>query len=675
MNASAPAPAGSGEKPVARSAPPSSVADMPPPARSSLVRDEATGAWSVASPSPAASVNGTSAPPAPGRDTEVPPASRPAPPTGTPAARGPERGPPATGTAGIRPWSAALAGVLGLLTAAASGLAHILVARDIPIPAGLREATVGANAYALSRLDSLPVPGSLSDQLLSVHVGLYDELATAAERNASVAGSVREFLLVVAVVSALAVFILCRQLGLSALAAAAAALLSGLAPALVSAQVLAFPASVALMWLLLAGAVIGARPSTAAFTWLGRLVSALLVALAVVIAPIIVVLPAGILAAALGSGALFPRWRIGPRLATCGLVLATAAAVVLLAPEALQALSDSPVRTGTAVAVAATGLLLAAVASRVRWLRPAALGCVPIFVIALLPVAGAPSAVIASIPVVAMLLATFLEESLRGRLRPGATLWRVVAGVLAVAVVVGLVVAPPSASQADPGSPQLGLAQWIGGNVGADTVLQVTPLLWVELVRAGVPEQQLQRTDDPAADVPVPVLLAERGQAHADFPLAARFGTGPLAISVRERVPDVAQADAACTAEQQASAELGTVLRNNPSVVLQGTAGPDLSSGRVDGRLLTVLAAAAADFRFTVAGFPRVNGDPAVGTLRTVRLSGVQQRGDGGEGSPGVQLRDYFRYQLPSYRPLGQGFDGGVLVVTYAAPSPVGLLA
>ncbi|MBA3250381.1 MAG: hypothetical protein H0T66_08800, partial [Geodermatophilaceae bacterium] len=116
------------------------------------------------------------------------------------------------------------------------------------------------------------------------------------------------------------------------------------------------------------------------------------------------------------------------------------------------------------------------------------------------------------------------------------------------------------------------------------------------------------------------------------------------------------------------------VLRDNPNIVLQGTAGPDLASGRVDSRVLTVLATATADFTYTVESFPRRNGDPDVGTLRTVRLSGIQPQEGSDEESAGVALRDYFRFQLAPYRPLQQGFDESVLIVTYSAPSPVGLL-
>lgn len=656
-----------------------------------MVRDEVTGAWSVAQTSAPATLNGSTAPDddgAPPSPIDAEPASSPR--TDDQARAAGDAAPAPTGTSAAAPAptaretsparsgplvAALVAGGVGLLAAAASAVAHVLVARDLPVPASLREATLGANAYALARFGELPIPDSLSGQILSVHVGIYNELTAAGDRHASVAGSAREFLLVVAVVSALALFALSRQLGLSAPAAAAAALVGGLAPAIVSAQVLVLPATVAVMWLLLAGVAIAARPSVAALTWLGRLVAGLLVALAVLIAPLIIALPAGIFVSATLSGVLFRRTSLPLRAGICGLVTVAVIGILLAAPGVFDPLPDSPIRGETALALGSAGLALAALAAwRVRWLRPVALGCLPILLVALLPIGGRPTAVLASVPVLALLLVGFVEECVLASQR----LWRVLAAVVAVIVAVGLVVLPTSATDADAGTPQWELAEWIGANIDPETAVQVAPLLWVELVRAGVPEDRLRRTDDPAADGPVPVLLAERGAVPADFPLVARFGTGPLAISVRERVPDVEQAVATQTAEQQASAEFGAVLRDNPNIVLQGTAGPDLASGRVDSRMLTVLATAAADFTYTIEGFPRLTGDPDVGTLRTVRLSGIQALNDvagSDEESAGVELRDYFRYQLDPYRPLQQGFDDGVLVVTYSAPSPSGLLS
>lgn len=652
-----------------------------------MVRDEVTGAWSVAKTGAPATLNGSTAPnddgappssigadPAvpPRTDDEAPAAGSGAlAPTGTPAAA-PAPAAPKNRPARRGPLVAALvAGGVGLLAAAASAVAHLLVARDLPVPASLGEATIGANAYTLSRFGELPIQDSLPGQILSVHVGIYNELTAAGDRHASVAGSTREFLVVVAVVSALALFALSRQLGLSAPAAAAAALVDGLAPAVVSAQVLVLPATVAVMWLLLAGVAIAARPTIAALTWLGRLVAGVLVALAVLIAPLIIALPAGIFVSATLSGVLFRRTRLPLRAAMCGLVTVAVIGILLAAPGVFDPLPDSPISAETSLALGLAGLALAALTAwRVRWLRPVALGCLPILVVALVPVGGQPTAVLASVPVLALLLVGFVEECVLASQR----LWRVLAAAVAAIVAVGLVVLPASATDAVAGSPQWELAQWIGASIDPETTVQVAPLLWVELVRAGVPEDRLQRTDDPAADVPVPVLLAQRGGAPADFPLVARFGTGPLAISVHERVADVERAVATQIAEQQASAEFGAALRDNPNIVLQGTAGPDLASGRVDSRLLTVLATAAADFTYTIEGFPRLTGDPEVGTLRTVRLSAVQPGDGSDEESAGVELRDYFRYQLDPYRPLQQGFDDGVLIVTYSAPSPVGLL-
>lgn len=590
---------------------------------------------------------------------------RPAPPTG----------PESASTRSRRGLSVPLVALVGLLTAAGVAAAHALVSRTIPVPAGLGELRVGANAYALSELGGLTVPDSLSGQVLSVHVGLYGELAAAATRYTSVAGAARELLLVVSVVSALALFTLARQLGLSAVAAAAAALIAGLAPTVVSAQILLAPAAVAVMWLLLAAVLVSARPALTFLTWQARLLGALLVAVAGLLAPVTVLVPGGIVLAALLAGSLFPRWRIAFRVLLAGLIVAAVVVAGLLAPDTLAGAPSSPLLQATSTAVAVAGLGLALLVTwQVRWLAPVALGAVPIFVVALLPVQGQAAAVVAAIPVVALLATAFVEDVILVRRRPARQVWRLVAGAVSVAVVIGLVVLPASSASTETGTPQVALATWIDTNVAPDTAVQVSPTLWVELVRAGLPRDRLQRTDDPASG-PVPTLLAETGQQHSGFPLVAQFGSGPLALSVRQRVPDADRAAAAWAEEQEASAVFGGAVRRNSNVVLRGTAGADLESGRVDSRLLTALATAAADFTFTIEAFPRVDGGADVGTLTAVRLSSIEPMVPStSANSPGVQLRDYLRFQLPQYRPLAQGFDGGALVITYSAPSPVGLL-
>jgi len=574
--------------------------------------------------------------------------------------------------------SSLLATVAGAGAAAVAGIAHVIASRSISQPAGEEEATVAANAYALTRLGSFEIPDSLSDRVVSIHVALYDELTGAADRNASLAGALREVLLVFVVTGALALFTLCRQFGLTTPTAVGVVLLGYLAPAVTSAQVIVYSATIATTWLLVAAVVLSARPTAVALTWLTRALGVLLVALAAVIEPVALLLPAGVLAMAMITGTVFPRWGAVRRTLAVAGVMVFLAIVGAVGFDFQTSGDTSRVARVTIIALAVAGLVLGAIATwRVLWVRPLALGSVPLFVAALPPWEARASAIVIGLPIVAVLLGAIVEETVTTLRRPGPAVVRGGAGALVIAVAIGLLVLPASATDSVQGAPQTELAAWLTGNVPAETTVAVDPLLWVELLRAGVPAERLQRTDSVASDVPPATLMAERGEQSTELPLVARFGEGPLAVAVRERVGDVDLAAAAVTAERAASQEFGAELATNSNLILDDAAEADLGSGNVDSRLLTVLATAAADFQFTIDSFPRTNGADDAGTLRTVRISEIADVTTAGvsEESENIQLRDFFRYQLPSYRPLSQGFDAGVLVVVYSAPSPVGLLS
>lgn len=571
-----------------------------------------------------------------------------------------------------------IAGVAGLLAAGTTGLAHLGAERSIPRPAGVEEATVAANAYGLTRLGGFQVPDALPDRVASVHLALYSELTGAADRHSTAAGALRELLLLFVVAGALSLFVLCRQFGLSTVTALGVVLLAYVAPALASAQVLVYSATLATTWLLVAAILLAARPTTAALTGLTRTLGVVLIALAALLTPVALLLPVGVLAVAVITGTLFPRWGLVRRVLSVAAVLVLLAAAGAAGFDLQPGIEDSAVPPSTLVALAAAGLVLAAVATwRVLWIRPLALGCVPLLAAALPPWDQQAAALVLSLPVIAVLFGAVVEEAVIGLRRPGPAVRRGIAAALVAAATVGLLVLPAAATDAVDGAPPTELAAWLAVNTAQETMLEVDPLLWVELMRAGVPARRLQRTDEVTADTPPTVLLAERDGQNADFPLVARFGDGPFVVDVRQRVADPVVAQTAMWAERVASQSFGAALADNPNVTPDDAIGDDLRSGNVDSRLLTVLATAAADFSFTIDSFPRTNGTEDAAALRTVRISEITTLAPGGSAasSEAILLRDFFRYQLQPYRPLSQGFDAGVLVVVYSAPSPVGVLS
>lgn len=569
-----------------------------------------------------------------------------------------------------------IAVVGGVVAAAAAGIAHVLAERSIPQPAGVQEATVAANAYGLTQLDGFQIPDSLSDRVITVHLALYAELTAAADRHATAAGTLREVLLVLVIAGALALFTLCRQLGLTTLTALGVVLLAYVAPAVVSAQVLVFTATIATTWLLVAAILLSARPSAIGLTWVIGALGVTLIALAAVISPVALLLPVGVLIVSLITRTLFPRWDVVRRGLVVGGFLGLLALAGVAALDTERVTTDSPIPQSTYIAVAVAGLVLAAVATwQVRWIRPLALGCVPLFIAALLPWGEQASAFVLGLPILAILFGAVVEETLTGLRRPGPIVARGMAGALVAAVAVGLLVLPTSATDAVDGAPATDLAAWLDTNTAAATRLQVDPLLWVELVRAGVPAERLQRTDATALGVSPAALVADLGGGDEDLPLIARFGEGTFAVDVRQRVPDAVSARTAILAERVAAQTFGAALAQNPNLSFDDAVEGDLTSGNVDSRLLTVLATAAADYTFTIDSFPPTNGVEEVGVLRTVRISDVTELDPASTTEDALVLRDFFRYQLLDYRPLSQGFDAGVLVVVYSAPSPVGLLS
>ncbi|MGI8532771.1 MAG: hypothetical protein ACR2KN_07185, partial [Geodermatophilaceae bacterium] len=334
------------------------------------------------------------------------------------------------------------------------------------------------------------------------------------------------------------------------------------------------------------------------------------------------------------------------------------------------------VRTQLVIAVGAAGLVLVALAVwRLKWARPLAVGAVPLLAAVLVPWVAREQALVAALPVVGVLLVVVVEDLATTLRRPSVLVGRILAAVLAVLAVVGLAVLPANAAPAADGQPAVELAAWLPVNVNPSSPVQVDPQLWVDLVRAGVPVERLQRTDQVTAATVTGPLLAERGAEHAGLPLVAQFGSGPFAISVRQRVDSPAAAQLALIGERAASQRFGSSLADNPRLSLQGDSQTPMRSGDVDGRLLVALATATTSFTFTVEEFlPNPGTDE--GMLRSVRISNVTALSPPSDLSQpdAVRLRDFLRFQLEPYRPLSQAFEGSALVVTYSAPSTFGLL-
>jgi hypothetical protein len=112
-------------------------------------------------------------------------------------------------------------------------------------------------------------------------------------------------------------------------------------------------------------------------------------------------------------------------------------------------------------------------------------------------------------------------------------------------------------------------------------------------------------------------------QAVANSTVVASFGAGSQRVDVRMVTPQGAVLAAA--AQTQASADraaYGAELAVNPALQISDEGRELLTAGRVDPRIVVVLATLIADGGITVGGFPVIDGEQA-GTIRQVQITKI----------------------------------------------------
>lgn len=298
------------------------------------------------------------------------------------------------------------------------------------------------------------------------------------------------------------------------------------------------------------------------------------------------------------------------------------------------------------VAVVATLLALA-----VRRLRPFAVAMIVLLAMLVRPGYLPVPFVVALLPLGALLVAgvaTTLWESRPTRLA-GRRVGRAGAGVL-VAVGLGLtaVATPAWAGQlrglmiAPLDQPMTDATAWIAQNVPADERILTDDALWVDLVEQGrdrrdvvwfykpdtdpaVPKgadayQWVVSTDSVRSDPRSFPTLAEA--LERSVPVAA-FGTGERRVEIL-RVQRAGTDPAVLEQQRAAAAAAGQQLVANPAITTSTAARDALLSGRVDPRLLTVLASLGAQHTLTLEALPQPAPEEAAGAARrTVTITEV----------------------------------------------------
>jgi len=178
--------------------------------------------------------------------------------------------------------------------------------------------------------------------------------------------------------------------------------------------------------------------------------------------------------------------------------------------------------------------------------------------------------------------------------------------------------------------------------------------------------------------------------------IIASFGAGDLRIDVRAVAPDGAAAyRAALAADLAARRDAGRELLHNPRISLSAAASGDLAAGRVDSRLLLMLAAVLSIDPVRITAFTGSGPRAAPGVpLRSADLTVLAEAGaaptsgttpgtaPGAAPGPGGALQrvlHFVRAQRPPFRPTRAVIVRGrtrlpQLSVQFGAPSLAGLL-
>src|SRR6202453_1180034 len=285
--------------------------------------------------------------------------------------------------------------------------------------------------------------------------------------------------------------------------------------------------------------------------------------------------------------------------------------------------------------------------------------------------------------------------------------WRLLAllgcAVLGVAAAVTVVAfatashapaAPGRASSASPpisGSLQAATAartsaaRWIAAQVSPGAIVACDPAMCAALQASGVSAGRLLVLGTAAGDplgsdlvVATPALQSQFGARLASVyapVVIAGFGSGAARIDIRAVAPDgTAAYDSALAADRSARIAAGGQLIGNRHITTSAAAKTVLRAGQVDPRLLTILAALAAQQPLRILDF----GDRSPGASAAIPLRSVEIAPAAAGAHAAARLRAMQSFlqaqQVPSL-PLRSVLVGqSALSVQYAAPSPLGLL-
>jgi hypothetical protein len=234
-------------------------------------------------------------------------------------------------------------------------------------------------------------------------------------------------------------------------------------------------------------------------------------------------------------------------------------------------------------------------------------------------------------------------------------------------------------------------ASWVAAQVSNSGVVSCDPVMCGELASRGFPPARLDEVRPGvvhlwASGVVVATAAVRRafgGDLSSSYApgIIASFGSGANRVDVRVIDPrGSASYKAAVRADLRARALAGAQLARNPRIDVSAVARRQLRVGRVDARILVILAALAATSPVSVLAFGDSGpGAGAASPLRSVELArSGETAGAGHPRSLGAMVA-LLKTQRAPFRPVRIAqvrlADGRAVVrVEFAAPSPLGLL-
>jgi hypothetical protein len=235
-------------------------------------------------------------------------------------------------------------------------------------------------------------------------------------------------------------------------------------------------------------------------------------------------------------------------------------------------------------------------------------------------------------------------------------------------------------------------AAWVAGAVAHNILVACDALTCADLAEHGFPAADVNVLQSTAPDLYGSQVVVATASVRSQFgrqlgsvfapEILASFGTGPNRIDIRVIAPDGAVAfRTALTADLTARKSAGAQLLMRSTVAASAGARRALAAGDVDSRLLTVLAFLASQQQVDILRFPSAAPGASRGVpLRTADLAAAAPAGDPDGAAYQRSLLTLVHSEVQSYAPMrvatvtlasGQR----AVQITYAAPSPLGLLS